>query len=169
MRHGRSPLMVTAHRLENQEALLRKINAGELKSLCLDVANPVIKAAMQKKKYRVETSENLAPEDLHARADVRLGMSGSLLGPDDLVKWEQENWGDAPRFSPSRLFFSQMDRAFEQAPGRLFGQASQVKAWLASNAAKLQVKKDEVEWTGINDWLDTSAGQKVTKQQSSGY
>lgn len=75
------------------------------------------------------------------------------------------------RYSQARtpIFFSQLARAFEQAPDRIFGPASQVKAWLASNAAKLQVKKDEIEWTGLNDWLDLQGKQKVTKQQVLDY
>lgn len=103
MEQKRSHLMVTAHRLDNQEALLRKITSGELKPIYLDKVNPVIKSAMQTRKYRVvQAVEHLAPENRHARDSVQLGMSSRLLSEGDLVKWEQENWGDAPKFSPAR-------------------------------------------------------------------
>lgn len=98
----RAHLMVTAHRLDNQEALLRKISSGELKPIYLDQANPLVKAAMQKNKYRVQTAEMLAPEKRQARDAVKLGTTSKLLSPADLVNWETEQWGDTPRFSPSR-------------------------------------------------------------------
>lgn len=90
--------MVTAHRLENQGALLRKITSGELKPLYLDRANPLIKQAMQKKKYRVVTSRVLAPENRHARFDVKLDMASRLLSDPDLVNvrlthWRIVSWG----------------------------------------------------------------------------
>lgn len=71
------------------------------------------------------------------------------------------------RFSPSRRFYSQLARAFEQAPDKVFGKASQVKLWLAGNKSKLGVKDDEIQWTGINDWLDLQ--QKVTKADVLNY
>lgn len=75
------------------------------------------------------------------------------------------------RFSPSRtpVFFSQLARQFEQAPDRVFGPPAQVKAWLASNAGKLGIKKDEIQWSGINEWLDTKGKNKVSKQDVLAY
>jgi len=110
----RAHLMVTAHRLENQGALLRKITSGELKPLYLDQANPLIKQAMQTRKYRASTLDLLAPENLHARASVQLDTSSRLLSEADLVKWEQDNWGDAPKFSPARLTEDRIDRLMSQ-------------------------------------------------------
>lgn len=73
------------------------------------------------------------------------------------------------KFSPSRRFYSQLQRSFEQAPDRVFGPAAQVKAWLAGNAAKLGIKQDEIQWTGINEWLDLQGKNKVSKQQVLDY
>ena len=70
------------------------------------------------------------------------------------------------RMSPKR-FYSQLERSFEQAPDRVFGPAKQVKAWLASNAGKLGVKQDEVQWSGINEWLDLQG--KVSKAEVLSY
>ena len=66
-------------------------------------------------------------------------------------------------------FYSAMERAFRGAKlsfdkNGAVG-ADQWKAWLASKGPEVGVKKDEVEWTGINDWLDLQAKEKLTKQQ----
>ena len=60
-------------------------------------------------------------------------------------------------------FYSQLERGIENAPDKIFTSGKQVKAWLDSNAGKLQIKKDEIYWTGIGDWLDAQG--KVTKDQ----
>jgi hypothetical protein len=41
--------------------------------------------------------------------------------------------------------------------------AQQWKSWLNSNKAQLGIKNAEIEWTGINEWLDLQEG-KVEKQ-----
>ena len=75
------------------------------------------------------------------------------------------------RFSPvtqtSGRFYSQLSRAFEQAPDKVFGKAPQVALWLKSNAGKLGVKQDEIQWTGISDWL--ALQDKVSKADVLGY
>jgi len=77
---------------------------------------------------------------------------------------------ERPRFSAARTsaFYSQLARAVEQAPDRIFGPAQQVKLWLLSNAGKLGVKRDEIQWTGITDWLDGQKG-KVSKGDIAEY
>ena len=69
--------------------------------------------------------------------------------------------------SDAPIFYSQLSRAidtakFETAP------ATQWKMWLAGNAPKLGVKKDEIEWTGINEWLSLQQG-KVSKADIQAY
>lgn len=75
------------------------------------------------------------------------------------------------RFSPARqpIFYSQLARQIEQAPDRIFTTAPQVKLWLNGNAAKLGIKKDEIQWSGINEWLDMQGKGKVAKQQVLDY
>ena len=51
----------------------------------------------------------------------------------------------------------------------MFGQAAQVKLWLAGNKSKLGLKDDEIFWTGINDYLDLMGKQKVSKADVLGY
>lgn len=65
------------------------------------------------------------------------------------------------------IFYSQLSRAIDTAK---FDSVSptQWKLWLAGNAPKLGVKKDEIEWTGINEWLSLQTG-KVSKADIQAY
>lgn len=88
--------------------------------------------------------------------------------------WTEGRADDMPAFSKKQQdtspFYSQLARAIEGVPERLATQpAAQWKAWLASNAAKLQIKKEEIEWTGINDYLDLRGKDKVTKADIAEY
>ena len=67
------------------------------------------------------------------------------------------------------VFYSQLARSIEQAPDKVFGLAGQVKLWLAGNAGKLGIKQDEIQWSGINDWLDLQGKKKVSRQDVLGY
>ena len=60
-------------------------------------------------------------------------------------------------------FYSALERAFRGAKQENMP-ASQWKSWLASKAPELGVKKEEIEWVGVNEWLDLQEG-KVTKDQ----
>ena len=60
------------------------------------------------------------------------------------------------------VFFSQLARSvagakLNNAP------ASEWKSWLLANAGKLGVKKEEIEWTGITDYLDLAGKEKISK------
>lgn len=73
----------------------------------------------------------------------------------------------APEIKPSNrkpTFYSQLERQIGAAkmatqPG------AQWQTWLNANAAKLGIKKDEIEWSGINDYLTMRAGEKVAKSE----
>ena len=69
--------------------------------------------------------------------------------------------------APAPLWRSVLSEAVGKTP---FPQApvDQWKAWLNANAAKLGVKKDEIEWSGITDWLDLQQG-KVSREQVQQY
>lgn len=65
------------------------------------------------------------------------------------------------------IFYSPLARAVQEAkmdsmPGKQWG------AWLLSNAGKLGIKKDEIQWTGITDWLELQTG-KVSKADIQAY
>ena len=66
-------------------------------------------------------------------------------------------------YQGGQWYFSQLQRAIEGAPAKVFGNGKAVAQWLTANAGKLGVKKAEIEATGITDWLATQ--DKVTKEQ----
>ena len=65
--------------------------------------------------------------------------------------------------SRAPTFYSQLSRAIESAPDKVFGQAQMFKLWLLNNAPKLGIKKDEIQWTAITDFLDLKGKEKVSK------
>jgi len=62
----------------------------------------------------------------------------------------------------AETFYSAMERGFESVKQTSMP-AQQWKAWLNSNKSKLGIKNAEIEWTGIEEWLDLQEG-KVEKQ-----
>ena len=62
----------------------------------------------------------------------------------------------------TETFYSAMERGFESVKQSSMP-AQQWKSWLNSNKEKLGIRKAEIEWTGINEWLDLQEG-KVEKQ-----
>jgi hypothetical protein len=90
--------------------------------------------------------------------DVAAGTGGAAAADASIASAKAANRQLTP------TFYSALERAFrgnkmEKMP------APQWKAWLAGNSAKLGVKKDEVEWVGINDWFDLKGDERVTKQE----
>lgn len=63
--------------------------------------------------------------------------------------------------------YSQLSRQIEAAPDRVFSTGKQTALWLQANTAKLGIKKDELYWSGINDWLHTQG--KVSKEDVLNY
>lgn len=67
-------------------------------------------------------------------------------------------------------FYSQLQRAIEQVPDRLDNMGAVAwKQWLTANAPKLGVKAEEVEWSGIKDYLDLQGKKKLSKDELSSY
>ena len=123
---------------------------------------------------RGTTEEEIASS--FERAVLRAGFDGYYSAPQGsergyavLVGEHQiEIGGDttkAPMFSRKRegeTFYSAMERGFESVKQASMP-AQQWKSWLNSNKEKLGIRKAEIEWTGINEWLDLQEG-KVEKQ-----
>jgi Large polyvalent protein associated domain 23/ADP-Ribosyltransferase in polyvalent proteins len=61
--------------------------------------------------------------------------------------------------APATRFYSALRRAFttNKIPKGAMQSAQGLKQWLSNsgNLGKFDIKRDEVYWTGINDWLDT--------------
>ena len=68
----------------------------------------------------------------------------------------------AMRMNGAPTFYSALQRGFQSAKMESMP-AAQWKQWLQSNQGKLGIKSEEIEWVGINDWLDLQQG-KVSKQ-----
>jgi hypothetical protein len=67
-------------------------------------------------------------------------------------------------------FYSQLQRSIEQVPERLATMAAPAwKQWLTANASKLGIKADELEWSGIKDYLDLQGKAKLNKADLSSY
>lgn len=71
---------------------------------------------------------------------------------------------------PRPAFYSQLQRSIEQVPDRLATMAApQWKLWLDANASKLGIKKDEIEWSGITDYLELRGKDKVSRDDLVAY
>jgi hypothetical protein len=67
-------------------------------------------------------------------------------------------------------FYSQLQRAIEGVPDRLSNMGAMGwKQWIDSNGPKLGVKKEEIEWSGIKDYLDLQGKKKLSKDDLSAY
>lgn len=99
-----------------------------------------------------------ALDAINSRGDSR-AMTGDPIVGDVLFQRSKP--------APAPLWRSVLSEAVGKTP---FPQApvDQWKAWLNANAAKLGVKKDEIEWSGITDWLDLQQG-KVSREQVQQY
>jgi len=64
----------------------------------------------------------------------------------------------------SPTFYSQMQTVLQnKLPGK--GEASQLKKVINSFAKKGEFKAEELEWSGVNEWLDSQLGKKISKQE----
>lgn len=70
---------------------------------------------------------------------------------------------------PTERFYSQLSRAVENAPEKVFTSPQQLKLWLGANAEKMGVKKDELFWSGVGDYLDSLEKGKVSREQILGF
>jgi hypothetical protein len=67
-------------------------------------------------------------------------------------------------------FYSQLERTIANVPAKLATQpAAQWALWLDSNGPKQGVKKDEMEWSGIKDYLTLRGKEKVTSAELQAY
>lgn len=81
----------------------------------------------------------------------------SAVAPDHLGT-HQEAMGYA------QTFYSPLSQAFVNAKQSTMPGTEWAK-WLKSNQAKLGLKADEIEWTGLNEYLDLRGKDKVTREE----
>ena len=63
--------------------------------------------------------------------------------------------------APQQRFYSQLRKVVRDAPDRMFNSGKVTAMWLDANAAKFGVKKEELYWSGVTDWMKTQG--KVSK------
>ena len=123
--------------------ILRAVGLGEFSTAVIpDDSTPQVEAIL--KKNGIE--------------DIRKYKSGDN---EDRVK--QINKVTHVMFSRAPKLYSKLEQALEAASDKIYSTGPQVKLWLQSNAGKLGIKKDEIYWSGIDNWLDAQG--KVSKQQ----
>ena len=73
------------------------------------------------------------------------------------------------RLNPIGMY-SALSEFVSSAPAKMNGQSgNQWKQWIESNAPKSGVKKDELEWSGVLDYLTLQGKEKVSKAQLSTF
>lgn len=65
-------------------------------------------------------------------------------------------------------FYSELQSAFQGAKQESMP-ASQWLSWLRANAAKLGVKKEEIQWSGIEDYLALKGSEKVGRDEVAAF
>jgi hypothetical protein len=104
------------------------------------------------------------PESGGAGADVQTDWSDKT----EAVAQLREKLGGVQR-SERRTpwYYSELARAVDNAPAKAFTTGKQFAVWIQSNSGKLGVKKQEIEATGITDWLQTR--DRVTREDVAAY
>lgn len=100
-------------------------------------------------------------EQALAEADVQL--NNTIKAGDDAFKYSRAKDAPLPEGIGSLGFYSALQRgvaAIESKASTPEGWKSAVKGLVNKGI----VKQDEIEWTGLNEWLDLQSG-KVTKEQ----
>ena len=106
-------------------------------------------AVFKKKNFEPLTTEQI--EDIYVKSKEFTADERKNLEVPDV------------KFSRAPKLYSKLEQALEAANDKIFSTGPQVKLWLQSNAGKMGVKKDEIYWSGIDNWLDAQG--KVSKQQ----
>ena len=66
-------------------------------------------------------------------------------------------------------WYSPLSQAIEGAPAKVFSNGTQVKNWLMANTGKSGIKLDELNWSGLLDYLELRGKDKVTKAEIADY
>lgn len=102
--------------------------------------------------------------DLTEKDLIYMATSALRKAPESLNGLRKATDGkDMLASKDAQRFYSALKKAFVLAPEKMFGNAAQVKSWLAGNASKFGIKNDEIYWSGINEWLDLQTG-RVTRE-----
>jgi hypothetical protein len=118
----------------------------------------------QAKKLTTPEGKVLTPATFKTEADLKAAIKANpLIVKRNLAGGKKGSFNQGGAATPSipEQFYSQLRKVFRDAPEKIFTGGAQVKAWLASNHGKLGIKKEEIFWSGINEYLDITG--KVSK------
>lgn len=112
--------------------------------------------------YSKQQSKNLAGflNSLDVRTLDVMDVAGG-----GVASWA-ETGGDTETkvfYSRAQPFYSQLSKVMAAAPDKLFTSGNALKAWLGANAAKHGIKKDEILWSGIEEYLALRGKEKITR------
>ncbi len=87
-------------------------------------------------------------------------------GADAVVAEGDMEFAPALRQTGAPTFYSALERAFRSSKIEKMP-ADQWQSWLSKNAGNLGVKKEEIKWVGIGDWLSLEAqqGRTIERQE----
>ena len=115
------------------------------------------------------TSNNAWANELTEQELLNMATNALRSAPDSLIFYNAARKSENIKYEQlQERFYSALRKGFRDAPNKIFGNAQQIKLWLAGNSAKIDVKKDEIYWSGINDWLDMQTG-KISKEDVLNY
>jgi len=98
----------------------------------------------------VRWANSLNEQDL-----VSVASSALRNAPNDLMFDNVGRGDEVVKLSEQQArFYSALRKAFLLAPEKVFTNGAAVKAWINGNAGKFEVKKDEIYWSGLNEFLD---------------
>ena len=124
--------------------------------------------------YAPENSGMLTPWGVkfpYPRGEERKAINKAFDQFVKALKTKDGTTGNKILYSKRKpAFYSQLARAIEQLPAKLDNTSgNNIKLWLQANSDKLQVKKDELQWSGVLDWLDLQGKAKVGKADIQAY
>lgn len=115
------------------------------------------------------TSNNAWANELTEQELLNMATNALRSAPDSLIFYNAARKSENIKYEQlQERFYSALRKGFRDAPNKIFGNAQQIKLWLAGNSAKIDVKKDEIYWSGINDWLDMQT-DKISKEDVLNY
>ena len=118
---------------------------------------------------RAETPAEAAARDAEAAAAAKRkiaqekeGAKGPAQTVDqtDMFAFQRTLFQGQEQAEP---FYSQLRNSIQEAPDRMFSTGKATASWLEANSAKMGIKKGEIYWSGITDWMNAQG--KVSKAE----
>lgn len=103
---------------------------------------------------------DLTPDDIRTMAVASLKRVSSA----EAMKSEGSFLSQYAQALKGKTFYSALERGFETSKMETMP-ADQWASWINGNAGKLGIKKDELYWSGLDDYLQARGKDKVTRAE----